>query len=76
MSHRSILLLTLCLALAGCMTAAQRAQNDEQRCAARGLPPNSDAFKDCVVQLETERQMRIDARHREQVERSANPLPR
>ena len=76
MTSRRIFPLALGLLLAGCMTAAQRAQSDEQRCTARGLQPNSDAFKDCVVQIETERKMRMDARHREQVERSANPLPR
>ena len=39
----------------------------------RGYQPNTDAFKDCVVRLDTERTVRMDQRHREAVEKSAIP---
>ena len=73
MISRSILLLALGLFVAGCSSASQLAQRDEERCAARGLQPQTDAYTNCLVSLETERKLRMDARHREQVERSAAP---
>jgi hypothetical protein len=73
---RTMLAVVFALALAGCQTAAQLAQRDEERCAARGYKPDSDDFKNCLVQLETERKLRVDRRHQEMVERSANPLAR
>jgi hypothetical protein len=76
MTYRSILLLALCLLVAGCASTAQLAQRDSERCAARGFQPNSDDFKNCLVQLETERQVRLDARNREMAERSASPFSR
>jgi hypothetical protein len=39
----------------------------------RGLHAGTDAFRDCVAQLENESALRRDARHREMVERSAVP---
>ena len=76
MTWRSILPLALCLLLAGCASATQLAQRDGDRCAARGYQPNTDKFKDCIVRLETERQVRTDARHREMTERSSAPWAR
>jgi len=76
MTCRSILLLALGLLMAGCATSEQLAQRDSERCANRGFQPNSDDFKNCLVQLETERQVRLDARHREMTEKSASPFSR
>ena len=75
---RTILLLALSAALAGCASSSERiAQRNNEQCAARGLAPNSDAFADCVTRLETERDARINARHRDLVtQTTAPPLPR
>ena len=73
MNHRHAVLLSLLL-LAGCASTEQLAQRDNERCAARGLAPETKNFNDCLTQLETERVLRKDARHREQIEKSANPL--
>jgi hypothetical protein len=73
MISRPIFLLALGLLVAGCSSASQLAQRDEERCAARGLQPKTDAYMNCLAGLETERKLRMDARHREQVERSAAP---
>jgi hypothetical protein len=73
MLPRLILSLALSLFVAGCGSVGQLAQRDEERCAARGLQPQTDAFTNCIVSLETERKLRMDARHREQVERSGAP---
>ena len=72
--HRSTALLVAGALLASCSSAAQLAQRDEERCAARGLAPKTDAYSDCVVRMESERLQRIGARHQEQVEKSASPL--
>ncbi len=73
---RSILVLALGLSLAGCLsTSSSVAQRDNERCAARGHAPDSDKFKDCLVQLETDRKVRSESRHRDFMERSAVPLP-
>jgi hypothetical protein len=61
--------------VASCASSSQQTtQRFEERCAAQGLQPNSDAFANCVTQWENARQQRMDTRHREQIERSANPL--
>jgi hypothetical protein len=71
---RSILVLALCALVAGCITTAeQQAKRNEERCVERGYQPNTDAFKDCIVRLDTERTLRMDQRHREAVEKSAIP---
>jgi hypothetical protein len=71
---RSILLLALSLPAAGCSTTAEQlAQRNNERCAARGYQPNTDAFNDCIVRLETERTVRADARHRELTETPGIP---
>ncbi len=60
--------------MAGCSSTARLAQNDSDRCAARGLQPGTDAFSDCVVRLETERKTRAESRYRDMVvERTAVP---
>ena len=74
---RSILVLAAGACLAGCSSSPERtAERDSERCAARGLEPNSEAFKTCLVQMESGRQFRTDARHRDMLERSSNPFPR
>lgn len=70
---RLVLLLALGPLVTGCLSVGQLGQRDEERCAARGLQPNTDAYANCLTSLETERKLRMDARHREQVERSAAP---
>ena len=71
---RPMLVLALCAFTAGCITTAeQQAKRLEERCAERGYQPNTDAFKDCVVRLETDKTVRMDQRHREAVEKSAIP---
>ena len=71
---RPILVLALCSLATGCITTAeQQAKRNEERCVERGYQPNTDAFKDCVVRLETDKTVRMDQRHREMVEKSAIP---
>jgi hypothetical protein len=77
-TFRPILPVTLALiaagsVLSGCVTTSA-ADRDKERCTARGLDPKSDRFQECLVQLETERKVRTEARHRDFMERSANPL--
>jgi hypothetical protein len=73
---RLLLASGLCLLAAGCFsTAEQLAQRNSERCAARGHQPNTKLFNDCLAQLETERDLRTEARRREMVERSAVPSP-
>ena len=74
MKYPTLPVLILGALLANCaMSAEQRAQRDNERCAARGLQPNTDAFSNCLTALETERQTRSDTRHREMMERSNVP---
>jgi hypothetical protein len=71
---RSILLLALGLPMAGCITTAEQvAQRNNERCAERGYQPNTDAFSDCLVRLDSERDARMQARHRELTEKSGAP---
>jgi hypothetical protein len=71
---RALPVLLLSLLLAGCFnTAQQAAQRNEDRCAARGLKPGTDAFADCIVKLETERDVRMQRAHRENMERTSIP---
>jgi hypothetical protein len=72
---RPILLLALSALVAGCATSPEQlAQRDGDRCAARGLQPNTKAHDDCLTQLQNQRDARNQARHRELVERPA-PTP-
>jgi len=73
--YRSIPLL-LGAFLASCASSEQLAQRNDERCAAQGHQPNSVAFINCVAQIEGRRQERMDARHRETVEKSSNPFSR
>src|SRR5688572_14530733 len=69
---RTIVALALTALLAGCAaTAEQQAKRDSDRCAARGLEPGSKAHDDCIMQSERSRDARLQARHRELVERPA-----
>jgi hypothetical protein len=71
---RPLLVLALCALTAGCITSAeQQAQRNEERCTARGLQPNTDAFKDCMVRIDTERELRMQTRRQEMLEKSAIP---
>jgi hypothetical protein len=71
---RSMILLALTGFLAGCASSAEQlAQRNNERCAARGLQPDTDAFSDCVVALETERNVRMESRRRDMMERSNVP---
>lgn len=70
------LVLALALLLAGCASAQQVAQRDEERCAAGGAQPNSDAYQDCLLRLETERKVRMDERHRHMMEQPGAPWAR
>jgi hypothetical protein len=72
---RSIVLLVLTTALAGCLTASpeQIAQRNADRCTARGYQPNTKEFEECVTRIETERGLRMQTRHQEMLERSAAP---
>ena len=70
---RFLLLTLISASLAGCTSAAQIAQNNEERCQARGYQPKTDAFADCVTRLETERSVRGEQRRREMLEQSAAP---
>jgi hypothetical protein len=60
----------------GCVTTTtpeQQAKINEERCVARGYQPKTDAFSDCVVRLESERDTRLQQRHREAAERNGIP---
>ena len=72
---RTALIPLIGLQVTGCLTMSpeQQAKRNEERCVERGYKPNTDEFADCVVRIETERSTRMDARHREEVSRSAMP---
>ena len=70
---RSIPLLLSIALLAGCASSEQMAQRYNDRCASQGLQPGTEAFSNCVAQLETQSELRKGALHRDMVERSAAP---
>ena len=73
---RSVLLLAISVLAASCsslMSPEQLAQRNEERCTARGYQPKTDAFADCIVRLETERDTRMQSVHREAAERNGIP---
>jgi len=73
-SCRPILLLALTALVAGCASSAEQlAQRNNERCAARGLQPNTDAFADCVTRLDNERDVRMQSRHRDLLEKTTVP---
>ena len=70
--RRTILLFALSALVAACAaTAEQQAARDDERCAARGLKPQTKEHDDCVVRLRGSRDVRMQQRHREMVERPA-----
>jgi len=52
-------------------TAEQQVQRDDERCTARGLKPTTKEHDDCVSSLQSQRDVRMQQRHRELVERPA-----
>lgn len=70
---RPALLLVLGLLVTSCASSAQLAQRNEERCANRGFEPKSDAFSNCIVQLENERDARMESRRREMLEKPYVP---
>ncbi len=76
-ARRASLLLVLSAPLTHCVsTSEQMAQRNNERCAARGLQPNTDAFNDCVVRLEGERLQRMDDNRRRAMEKFEMPVQR
>jgi hypothetical protein len=70
--YRFIVVSLLVGSVAACASSAeQQAQRDDERCAARGLQPNSKEHDDCVTSLASQRDARMERRHREMVERPA-----
>ena len=57
--------------IAGCTSAKELAERNNERCVARGYTPDTDAFADCVVRIEGERDARIERNRREMMERPA-----
>jgi hypothetical protein len=73
--RRGILVSIMSGLVAACaMSPEKQAQNDEQRCTARGLKPTTKEHDDCVSGLTSSRDARMQQRHRELVERPA-PTP-
>jgi hypothetical protein len=70
---RLILIVSLALLAAGCASTKQLAERDNERCAARGFQPNTDAFSNCLVQLDSERDARKDANRRALLEKPDIP---
>lgn len=72
--YRLGILLVLGALVAGCASSTPRVtQSADERCAARGHPPNSDAFKKCVTDLETASDVRMETRRRELLEKPYVP---
>jgi hypothetical protein len=76
MTNRSIIFLALALLLAGCASAEQIAERNNQRCADRGYQPGTPDFNKCLQLVENERVQRVDARRQEWMEKSGSPLRR
>ena len=75
---RSLCRLSLLLALSqlvtGCITSAeQQAERNNERCAARGYKPDTKDFNDCLSRVETERELRMQTRRQEMLEKTAIP---
>jgi hypothetical protein len=77
---RTVVVLALSVPLASCATAStpqQIAQRNNDRCIARGYQPGTDAFADCVVRVDNERDQRMEKNRREMLEKPDGPgLPR
>ena len=66
---RLIVLLTLSALVTACATSPeQQARRDGERCAA-GHQPQSKSYEDCLSRIASERDARLQQRHRELVER-------
>jgi hypothetical protein len=75
--YRFIAVAMLTGLVAACGTSAeQQAQRDDDRCASRGYQANSKEHDDCVRSLQAQRDVRMQRRHQELVERPATPFPR
>jgi len=67
---RYLLLLLLSSLVTACATSPeQQAKRDSDRCAAGGRQPQSKEHEDCLARLTSERDARLQQRHRELVER-------
>jgi len=73
MIRRTLVPIALCLLAAACASSTQVAQRDNDRCTARGLKPETKEFERCMLDVETERKVRMDERHRALIERSGAP---
>jgi hypothetical protein len=64
-------LASLGLLVAGCASSSpeRMAERYKERCAARGYQPGTDAFADCLVQLESATDVRREVNRREMMER-------
>jgi uncharacterized protein YecT (DUF1311 family) len=51
----------------------QQAQRDDERCAARGYKPDTKEHSECLTSLASQRDMRLQRRHQELVERPSTP---
>jgi hypothetical protein len=77
---RTFFLLALTGLVAACAASPeQQAARDDERCSARGYKPQTKEHDDCVSGLAASRDVRLQRRHRELVERPAvtyGPGPR
>ena len=71
---RSLALLAPTLLVTGCVTSPEQiAKRNADQCTARGYQPNTDAYADCLVRVDTERDQRSESRRREALEKPAIP---
>jgi len=69
---RLIVASMLAALVAACATSPeQQAQQDNERCTARGWKPGTKEHDDCIASVQGRRDARMDQRHRELVERPA-----
>ena len=72
--RRSIALLVPTLLMTGCVTSPEQiAKRNNDQCTARGYQPGTDAYADCLVRVESDRDQRSEARRREALEKPAIP---
>jgi hypothetical protein len=71
--RRFALPLVLGLLAAGCASKAQLAQRDSDRCVARGLQPNTAEFNACLLQVQGDRDARMETNRRDMLERPNVP---
>jgi hypothetical protein len=55
MSYRLIATLGLALALSGCLSAGERRALEEERCRSYGFRQASEAFSQCLLELDLDR---------------------